>query len=386
MAKKDYYEVLGVEKNATEQEIKKAYRKLAMKYHPDRNKDNKEAEEKFKEASEAYEVLSDADKKAQYDQFGHSAFENGGAGAGGFSGFSGGFGGSFDDINDILGGMFGGGFGFGRGAGDTASIRRGEDIVYSMDMTLEEVATGVEKEIKYRRKGKCTTCNGSGAEPGHKMNTCDKCNGSGQMRVQIRTIFGISTSIEPCDKCHGTGKIPEKECHVCHGNGIVREMATKKVRIPAGVRTGQNLKVTRGGDAGENNGEYGDLYVRIIEKKHPIFTRHDTDIHCEIPVQLTTAVLGGEVEVPTLDGKTKIKIPEGTQSGKVFRLKDRGIPRLNSNYKGSEILEIKVEIPTGLSNKQKDLLKKFGDSLSDKNYKSSKNFFDKVKKFFGADA
>lgn len=382
MAKKDYYEVLGVEKNATEQDIKKAYRKLAMKYHPDRNKDNKEAEEKFKEVSEAYEVLSDSDKKAQYDQFGHSAFENGGAGAGGFSG---GFG-NFDDINDILGGMFGGGFGFGRGSAGQSSVRRGSDIRYSMDMTLEEVATGVEKEIKYKRKGKCTTCDGSGAEPGHKMNTCDKCNGSGQIRVQIRTIFGISTSIESCDKCHGTGKIPEKACHVCHGNGIVRETTAKKIRIPAGVMSGMEFKVPRAGDAGENNGDYGDLRIRILEKKHPIFARHDTDIHCEIPVELTTAILGGEVEVPTLDGKTKIKIPEGTQSGKVFRLKDRGIPRLNSNYKGSEILEIKVEIPTGLSNKQKDLLKKFGDSLSDKNYKNSKSFFDKVKKFFGADA
>lgn len=379
MAKKDYYEVLGVEKNATEQEIKKAYRKLAMKYHPDRNKDNKEAEEKFKEASEAYEVLSDADKKAQYDQFGHSAFENGGQGPGGFSGFSGGFG--FDDISDILNG-----FGFGRASGGQPTVRRGSDIRYTMDMTLEEIAEGAEKELKYRRKGKCSTCNGSGAEPGHKMNTCDKCNGSGQMRVQIRTIFGISTSIEPCDKCHGTGKIPEKECHVCHGNGIVRETTTKKVRIPAGVMNGMELNVPHAGDAGENNGEYGNLRIRIMEKKHPIFTRHDTDIHCEIPVELTTAIMGGEVEIPTLEGKTKIKIPEGTQSGKVFRLKDRGIPRLHSNYKGSEILEIKVEIPTGLTNKQKDLLKKFGDSLSDKNYKNSKSFFEKVKKFFGADA
>lgn len=379
MAKRDYYEVLGVEKNATEQEIKKAYRKLAMKYHPDRNKDNKEAEEKFKEASEAYEVLSDADKKAQYDQFGHSAFENGGPGPGGFSGFSGGFG--FDDISDILNG-----FGFGRAGGGQTAVRRGSDIRYTMDMTLEEIAAGVEKELKYRRKGKCTTCSGSGAEPGHKMNTCDKCNGSGQMRVQIRTIFGISTSIEPCDKCHGTGKIPEKECHVCHGSGVVRETTTKKVRIPAGVMNGMELNVPQAGDAGENNGEYGNLRIRIMEKKHPIFTRHDTDIHCEVPVELTTAIMGGEVEIPTLEGKTKIKIPEGTQSGKVFRLKDRGIPRLHSNYKGSEILEIKVEIPTGLTNKQKDLLKKFGDSLSDKNYKNSKSFFEKVKKFFGADA
>ena len=383
MAKRDYYEVLGVEKNATEQEIKKAYRKLAMKYHPDRNKDNKEAEEKFKEASEAYEILSDADKKAQYDQFGHSAFENGGAGAGGFGGFggsSGGFGGFEDILNS-----FGGGFGFG-GASSGPTIQRGSDIRYTMDMTLEEIATGVEKEIKYRRKGKCTTCSGSGAEPGYKMHTCDKCNGTGQMRVQVRTFVGLMTSVEVCDKCHGTVEIPEKECHVCHGSGTVRETITKKVGIPAGAVNGMEFRVPRAGDAGNNNGEYGNLRIRISEKRHPIFTRNNTDIHCEVPVELTTAILGGEVEIPTLEGKTKIKIPEGTQSGKIFRLKDRGIPELNSHYRGSEILEIKVDIPTGLNTKQKDLLKKFGDSLSDKNYKNSKSFFDKVKKFFGADA
>lgn len=381
MAKKDYYEILGVDKNATEQEIKKAYRKLAMKYHPDRNKDNKEAEEKFKEASEAYEVLSDNEKKAQYDQYGHSAFENGGNG---FSGFRGG---SFEDFGDIFGNIFGDGFGFGGGfSGQTRRVRRGSDLRYNLEITLEEISKGVEKEVKYKRKGKCKTCSGSGVEPGYKMNTCDKCQGSGQIRVQQRTIFGIGESVQTCDKCHGTGEIPEKECHTCSGSGVVKETYSKKINIPAGIENGQRLRVTGAGDSGGNNGEFGDLYVYMIEKKHPIFKRNGSDIHCEVPIDVVTAVVGGEVEVPTLDGKTKIKIPEGTQSGKIFRLKDRGIPRLHSSYKGSEILEVKVEVPTGLTNKQKDLLKKFGDSLSEKNYKNSKSFLDKVKKFFGADS
>ena len=387
MAKRDYYEILGVAKDATEQEIKKAYRKLAMQHHPDRNKDDKASEEKFKEASEAYEVLGDKEKKARYDQYGHSAFENGGAG-GGFSGFSGG---SFEDMGDIFGNIFGegspfGGFGFGGGGRQTRRVRRGSDLRYNLEVTLEEVARGTEKEIKYKRKSKCKTCTGSGVEPGHKMHTCDKCGGSGQIRVQQRTIFGVGQSIQTCDKCNGLGEIPEKECHTCHGSGVEKETYSKKVKIPAGIEEGQRLIVREAGDAGENNGEYGDLYVYISEKKHAIFTRHGNDIHCEVPIEIVTAILGGEIEVPTLDGKTKIKIPEGTQSGKVFRLKEKGIPRLHSNQKGSEILEVKVEIPTGLSSKQKDSLKKFGDSLNEKNYKNSKSFLDKLKKFFGTES
>ena len=381
MAKKDYYEVLGIEKSAGEQDIKKAYRKLAMKYHPDRNKDNKEAEERFKEISEAYEILGDKDKRAQYDQFGHSAFEDmGGGQGGGFSGFGGA---SFEDIFGDFGDIFGG-FG-GGGARQAKRVRRGNDLRYNVELSLEEISTGVEKELKYKRKVKCRTCNGSGAEPSSGMKTCDKCGGTGRIRVSQRSIFGTMQSEHVCDKCNGNGKIPEKECHVCHGNGVERETTSKKVRIPAGIEAGQRLIVREGGDAGEHDGVYGDLYVYVSEKRHPIFTRAGSDIHCEIPIEITMAILGGEVEVPTLTGKTKIKIPEGTQNGKIFRLKEKGLPVLRSNHIGSEILEIKVEVPTNLSAKQKDLLKKFSDSLNEKNYKSSNSFINKVKKFFGGE-
>ena len=388
MAKKDYYEILGVPKNATDQEIKKAYRTMAKKYHPDMNKDNKEAEAKFKEVQEANEVLSDPQKRAAYDQYGHAAFENGGQGGfgqGGFGGFGGfsseGFGnfGGFEDINlgDIFGDFFGGGSSR-RSQGPR--VKEGADLRYNMTLTLEEVAFGVEKEIKYKRKGKCKTCNGSGAEPGHDMKTCDKCNGSGQIRMQQRSIFGIQTVIHECDKCHGTGKIPEKECHTCHGTGIEKETVERKVRIPSGVESGQRLVVRDGGDAGENNGLFGDLYIFIDVKEHPIFKRKGYDIYCKVPISMTTAILGGEVEVPTLEGKRTIKISEGTQSGKELKLRDKGIR--TSNGTGSEIIEIKIETPTNLTEKQKRILKEFEDSLNKKNYKESNSFLDKMKKFF----
>ena len=388
MAKKDYYEILGVPKNATDQEIKKAYRTMAKKYHPDMNKDNKEAEAKFKEVQEANEVLSDPQKRAAYDQYGHAAFENGGQGGfgqGGFGGFGGfsseGFGnfGGFEDINlgDIFGDFFGGGSSR-RSQGPR--VKEGADLRYNMTLTLEEVAFGVEKEIKYKRKGKCKTCNGSGAEPGHDMKTCDKCNGSGQIRMQQRSIFGIQTVIHECDKCHGTGKIPEKECHTCRGTGVEKETVERKVRIPSGVEKGQRLVVRDGGDAGENNGLFGDLYIFIDVKEHPIFKRKGYDIYCKVPVSMTTAILGGEVEVPTLEGKRTIKISEGTQSGKELKLRDKGIR--TSNGTGSEIIEIKIETPTNLTEKQKRILKEFEDSLNKKNYKESNSFLDKMKKFF----
>lgn len=383
MAKRDYYDVLGINKSASESEIKKAYRKAAMKYHPDKfasasDSEKKEAEDKFKEINEAYEILSDAQKKATYDQFGHAAFENGGTGGFGQGGF-GGFGGqgfSFDDLGDIFGDFFGGGSR--RNAGPR--VKEGEDLRYNLDLTLEEVATGVEKEIKYKRKGKCKTCNGSGAEPGHNIKTCSKCNGSGHIRVQQRTIFGIQSVLSECDECHGTGKIPEKKCHSCNGTGVEKETEIRKVRIPAGVETGQRLVIRDGGNVGENGGVFGDLYIYINVKKHEIFERHGNDIYCQVPIGMTTAILGGEVEVPTLNGKTKIKIPEGTQNGKVFRLKEKGINY--GGYKGSEIIEIKIETPTNLTEKQKDILKEFDESLGNKNYKEGKSFKDKLKKFF----
>jgi molecular chaperone DnaJ len=380
MAKKDYYETLGVSKGADEQEIKKAYRKMAMKYHPDRNKDSAEAEAKFKEVQEANEILSDPQKRAAYDQYGHSAFENGGQGFGGQAGGFEGFGG---DFGDIFGSIFGeGGFGGFGGGGRSRGpkVNQGSDLRYNVELTLEEAAFGVEKEIKYKRKGKCNTCSGSGAEPGHSLKTCPKCGGNGRVSVQQRTILGVMQTVQECDECHGTGKVPEKACHTCHGTGTEKETVTRKIKIPSGVDNGQRLVIRDGGDAGDKDGIYGDLYLFISVKKHEIFERNGHDIYCDIPVSVTTAILGGEVEVPTLEGKTKIKISEGTQSGKVLRLKDKGIKY--ASHRGSEILTIKVETPTNLSSKQKELLKKFEESLGDKNYSDSKSFFDKVKKFF----
>ena len=387
MAKRDYYEVLGVSKSAGESEIKKAYRKAAMKYHPDKfanssEAEKKDAEDKFKEINEAYEILSDVQKKAAYDQYGHAAFENGGQGSGfgGFGGFSGGFssqGFDFEDLGDIFGSFFGGGSSR-RSQGP--KVKEGADLRYNIELTLEEVAKGTEKEIKYKRQGKCNTCNGISVEPGHNMKTCDKCNGSGHIRQQQRSIFGVQVTMAECDKCNGTGKIPEKACHTCHGKGVERETVTRKIRIPSGVETGQRLVVRDGGDLGENGGIYGDLYIFITVKKHEIFERSGYDIYCQVPIGMTTAILGGEVEVPTLDGKTKIKIPEGTQNGKVFRLKDKGI---NSGHGiGSEIIEIKIETPTSLSDKQKKILEEFDSSLKSKNYKESYSFGEKIKKFF----
>ena len=385
MAKKDYYEVLGVPKNASEQDIKKAYRSMAKKYHPDRNNDNPEAEAKFKEVQEANEVLSDPQKRAAYDQYGHAAFENGGTGAGGFGGqgfggFGGGAGGfDFEDLGDIFGSFFGG-----RSRSQGPRVHQGDDLRYNLTLTLEEVAFGTEKELKYKRDGQCKTCHGSGAEPGHNMKTCDKCNGSGHVRVQQRTLFGMTSGIQECDKCHGTGKIPEKECHTCHGTGLERETHTRKVRFPAGVETGQRLVVREGGNAGANGGIFGDLYVYITVAKHDIFERiSEYDIRCEVPLKMTTAILGGEVEVPTLNGKKKIVIPEGTQNGKTFRLRNEGIKYGRSENRGDEIVEIKVETPTNLTDKQKEILREFDGSLDNKkNYKKAHSFKDKIKRFF----
>ena len=384
MAKRDYYEVLGVPKNASEQDIKKAYRSMAKKYHPDRNKDNPEAEAKFKEVQEANEVLSDPQKRAAYDQYGHAAFENGGAGAGGFGGQGfGGFGGAggfeFEGFGDIFDSFFGG-----RSRSQGPRVHQGDDLRYNLTLTLEEVAFGTEKELKYKRNGQCKTCHGSGAEPGHNMKTCDKCNGSGHVRVQQRTLFGMTSGIQECDKCHGTGKIPEKECHTCHGTGLEREIFTKKVRFPSGLQTGQRLVVRECGDAGANGGVFGDLRVHITVAKHDIFERRsEYDIHCEVPLKMTTAILGGEVEVPTLSGKKKIVIPEGTQNGKTFRLRNEGIKYARSENRGDEIVEIKVETPTNLTDKQKEILREFDGSLDNKkNYKKAHSFKDKIKRFF----
>ena len=386
MSKKDYYDLLGVEKTASENDIKKAYRKLAMKYHPDKfsnasEKEKKEAEEKFKEVNEAYQVLSDADKRAKYDRFGHAAFENGGGGAGGFGGF-GGFEG-FGNAEDIFSSFFGGGGGFGGfGGGRQRGPEPGADLRVDVTLTLEEVAKGVEKEINYRRQAKCKTCNGTGAEPGSNLKTCDKCNGTGKIKVTQRTVFGNFQSVEECDKCKGKGKIPEKRCKSCNGTGLERETVKKTVKIPIGIEDGQRLRLSGMGDASTEGGPNGDLYIFIHVKEHDFFVRHGDDIICEIPITFAKATLGGEIDIPTLKGKKSIKIPAGTQNGKVFRLKGEGINNPRGYVPGDQLVKIIIEVPTNLTDDQQELLRKFDESLKDKNYKMNKSFIERFKDFF----
>ena len=386
MSKKDYYDLLGVEKTASENDIKKAYRKLAMKYHPDKfsnasEKEKKEAEEKFKEVNEAYQVLSDPDKRAKYDRFGHAAFENGGGGAGGFGGF-GGFEG-FGNAEDIFSSFFGGGGGFGGfGGGRQRGPEPGADLRVDVTLTLEEVAKGVEKEINYRRQAKCKTCNGTGAEPGSNLKTCDKCNGTGKIKVTQRTVFGNFQSVEECDKCKGKGKIPEKKCKSCNGTGLERETVKKTVKIPIGIEDGQRLRLSGMGDASTEGGPNGDLYIFIHVKEHDFFVRHGDDIICEIPITFAKAALGGEIDIPTLKGKKSIKIPAGTQNGKVFRLKGEGINNPRGYAPGDQLVKIIIEVPTNLTDDQQELLRKFDESLKDKNYKMNKSFIERFKDFF----
>lgn len=378
MAKKDYYETLGVSKSATEAEIKKAYKRLAMKYHPDKNQDNKaEAEAKFKEVKEAYEILTDPQKKAAYDQYGHAAFEqgHGGAGAGGFGGF-GGFGGgsAFDDIfSDFFGG--------GRGRGQTAS--RGNDLQYNISLTLEEAASGVTKEIKVPTWVTCDVCHGQGTEKSSDVVTCDTCHGSGVVQMR-QGFFAVQ---QECPTCHGRGKIVKNPCKKCRGEGRIQKTKTLSVTIPAGVDTGNRIRLSGEGEAGLNGAPAGDLYVQVQVKPHAIFERDGTNLHCEIPINIVLASLGGEVEVPTLNGKVSLTIPAETQTGRMFRLRGKGIKSLRGSTVGDLYCHVVVETPVNLTGKQKELLKELGDSFkADKNAKHSpkeKSFFDKVKKFFG---
>ena len=386
MAKRDYYEVLGVDKNASENDIKKAYRKAAMKYHPDKfanasDAEKKDAEDKFKEINEAYQVLSDDQKKQQYDQFGHAAFEQGGAGFGG-----GGFG-DFD-INDIFN-MFRGNSNFRDFEEYTnfgGSSRRnytepGNDLRYNLEITLEEAEKGVEKTIKYKRTGKCEHCHGTGAED-DKMKTCSTCNGQGRVRAQQRSFFGVSMTEIPCPDCHGKGKIPEKKCKHCRGTGAAKETIEKKVNVPAGIDDGQKLKYAGLGEASQNGGPNGDLYIVIRIKSHDIFARNGGNLYCEVPISYSTAVLGGEVEIPTLNGKKMIKVPEGTENGRLLKVSGEGIKVYRSDKPGDMIVKITIETPTKLTDKQKELLQKFEESLNEKNYEHKSNFMKKVKKFF----
>lgn len=377
MSKKDYYEVLGIDRNATEGDIKKAYRTLAKKYHPDLNPGNKEAEHKFKEVNEAYEVLSDSQKRSNYDQFGHAG--NDPNGFGGFS--SGGFDG-FGGFEDIFSTFFGGSSGFGsssrrRGPQKGADIR--EDIV----LKFEEAAFGKKVDIRVTRMEDCHTCDGSGAKPGTQVKTCGKCGGSGQVQYTQNTPLGRFVNVKTCDKCNGSGEIIDSPCSTCHGSGKEQKTRTISVNIPAGVDNGSILPLRGEGEPGEKGGRRGDLYVYIHVKPHPIFTREVNNIYCDVPVTFAQAALGYELEVPTLDGKVKYSIPEGTQTGTVFRLRDKGVPNVNGRGRGDQYVKIKVEVPRKLNKEQKELLQKFAEISGEEVHEQTKGFFEKVKDVFG---
>lgn len=373
MSKKDYYEVLGIDKNASESEIKKAYRKMAMQYHPDKvanesDKEKEEAEHRFKEINDAYQVLSDKQKKEQYDRFGHAAFEGAGGAGSGFGGFGSGFGG-FDDIGDIFSSFFGG-----NQRGGRRKATPGQDLRYNMEITLKEAAEGVEKEIKYTRRGKCVTCGGTGAHPGTDIKTCPKCKGSGRVEELQRTMFGVFQNVVECPDCHGKGKIPEKKCVTCHGTGIDKEQVQKSIKIPAGIDDGQRLRLSGMGEASLDGGPNGDLYIYITVKAHEIFKRVENDIYCKVTVSFAIAALGGEIEIPTLDNTIKMKIPAGTQNGKLFKLKEKGIVNSRGYSRGDQIVEILVDVPLNLNEKQKELIREFEATFTNSTAKKKGDF------------
>ena len=375
MAKRDFYEVLGVNRDASDDEIKKAYRKLAMKFHPDRNPDNPKAEEQFKEAKEAYEILSDAQKRQAYDQFGHAGVDpqagmGGGAGMGGFA----------DAFSDIFGDIFGGGRG---GGGGRSTVYRGADLRYNLEISLEEAARGTDTRIRIPTMEECDTCHGSGARPGTQPKSCPTCGGAGQVRMQ-QGFFSIQ---QTCPKCHGTGRVIPEPCPTRHGAGRVKQHKTLQVKIPAGVDEGDRIRLAGEGEHGVNGGPPGDLFVQIHIKQHPVFQRDHNDLHCEMPVSFATAALGGEIEIPTLDGAAKIKIPAETQSGKVFRLRGKGIRGIRSSGPGDLMCHVVVETPVNLTDRQKELLREF-EAISDKDTgrhnPRAKSWMDKVKDFFAS--
>ncbi len=375
--KRDYYEVLGVAKTATDAELKSAYRKLAKKYHPDFNKDNKEAEEKFKEVNEAYEVLSDASKRQKYDQFGHAGVDPN-FGAGGYGGYGGGFGFEDFDIGDIFGSFFGGGFG--GGASRRNAPTRGESLRVKLVLSFEEAAFGCTKEINVTKTDKCSKCAGSGAEAGTNAETCSACHGTGTIKTTRRTPLGVISSSGVCPTCNGSGKIIKTPCKHCGGSG--RERISKKlsVNVPAGIDDGQTISLRGEGNAGSNGGPAGDVLITVSVRPHHILMRDGTTIHCEVPITFSQAVLGAEIEVPTLDGKVKYTVPEGTQTGTVFRLRGKGVPVLNSSRRGDQLVRVNVEVPKNLNQKQKDLLAEFAKSVGENAYTERKSFFEKLKK------
>ena len=373
MSKRDYYEVLGVNKSVNEADLKKAYRRLAMKYHPDRNPDDKATEAKFKEAKEAYDVLSDAEKRATYDQFGHAAFENGGMGAGGFGGgaAAGGFG-------DIFGDMFGDIF----GGGGRQRQHRGADLRYNLELSLEDAVRGAEVNITVPRMSSCKTCHGSGAKAGSKPTNCGTCHGQGQVRMQ-QGFFSVQ---QTCPQCHGKGTIISDPCGDCHGQGRVKENKKLSVKIPAGVDEGDQIRLSGEGENAGSGGVNGDLYVSVTLKPHSIFERDGVDLHCGVPVGYATLALGGELEVPTLEGRAKLKIPAGTQSGKLFRLRGKGVKNVrNAGFVGDLYCKVHVETPVNLTKRQKELLQELDETIHDGGSKHSpqeSSWADKIKSFF----
>lgn len=374
--KRDYYEVLGVEKGASDAEIKKAYRKLAKQYHPDMNPGDQTAEAKFKEANEAYEVLSDSQKRAQYDQFGHAATDPGGFGGGGFGDFD------FGGFGDIFETFFGGGGG-GRNTRTRNGPRKGADLKLAMEISFEQAAFGVEKEVTVNRMEVCGKCEGSGSKPGHQPATCQHCNGTGQIQYKQRTPFGQFVNIKTCDVCHGEGKLITEPCDTCIGKGRIRKPVKLKVNIPSGIDDGQTISLRGEGEPGVKGGPAGDLYISIRVKPHAIFQRQGNDVVCEIPITFAQAALGAELEVPTLDGKVRYNVPEGTQTGSVFRLKGKGIPFLRGGGRGDEYVKVNVEVPKKLSEKQKEALRQFADLIGDEVHEQRKSFFDKMKDALG---
>ncbi|MBJ6725614.1 molecular chaperone DnaJ [Geomesophilobacter sediminis] len=365
--KQDYYETLEVNRNASDAEIKKAYRRLAVKFHPDKNQGDKEAEERFKEIGEAYEVLSDAEKRARYDQFGHAGVSGGGFSSGGF--------GAGSPFGDIFGDIFGDVFGA-RPRGSRG--RRGDDLQYNLEISFEEAAFGVEKKIDIPYAKRCTTCNGSGAKEGTEPKTCPTCRGAGQVRFQ-QGFFSVSKT---CSHCNGEGRVVETPCPACRGTGSVRDKKTISVKVPPGVETGIRLKLSGEGGQGTKGGTNGDLYVVISVREHPIFRREDNDVICEIPISISQAALGCEIEVPTLDGRVNLRIPEGTQSGTIFRMRGKGVPALQGYGRGDHLVIAKVETPTNLNQKQRDLLEEFARISGEDATPMRKNFFSKMMDLF----
>ena len=373
--KRDYYEVLGINKGASEDEIKKAYKKLARKYHPDMNPGDKEAEEKFKEINEANEVLSDPTKKARYDQFGFAGVDpNYGAGGGGW-GDGGGF--DFGDLGDIFGSFFGGGFGGGQQRRN--GPQRGESIRMSLSISFTEAAFGCEKEVTLDRSENCPTCHGSGCAEGTTPEVCSECRGSGTVQVRRQTPMGVFATTTTCPKCGGQGKIIHQPCSDCRGSGRAHKRRTVKVSIPEGIDNGQTISLRGQGHAGKNGGPAGDLLITVMIKPHELFRRDGTSVFCEAPITFTQAVLGAELEIPTIDGKVKYTIPEGTQTGTVFRLRGKGIPVLNGRGRGDQYVTVTIETPRDLNKEQKEALRKFSETLGESNYEQQKSFFKKFK-------